>query len=303
MKNRVNIVVLLILVLLMFSCKVVFVNKEKSENLRPNKLYKSLLDNAFEFDNMTLKFSAELFSGETSETFSGIIRIQRDSIIWLSLRSYNIEGARVCITQDSVKYLNRIDNTYYLGDFAFLTDRFQIDLDYKTLESILSNNFFFYPAPEDTLKAISDFKPCEDSTYHCMSSISKRKYVRYYVDDKGQQRIDRRMEKESQDTAGRLFNRYESDELVYQIVKVVPELYRVHDVYVENNIQQQSLYILYGKQTLVETQFFPHEITIELLTPKFETKLVLSIESVTVNTTDMSYPFKISDKYQQIIIE
>lgn len=293
----------MMLILLMFSCKVVFVNKEKSENLRPAKLYKSLVDNAFEFENMTLKFSAELFNGETSETFSGIIRIQRDSIIWLSLRSYNIEGARVCITQDSVKYLNRIDNTYYLGDFAFLTDRFQIDMDYKTLESILSNNFFFYPAPEDTAKAINDFKPCDDSIYHCMSSISKRKYVRYYVDDKGQQRIDRRMEKESQDTAGRLFNRYESDELVYQIVKVVPELYRVHDVYVENSFQQQSLYILYGKQALVETQFFPQEITLELLTPKFETKLVLTIESVTVNTTDMSYPFKISDKYQQIIIE
>jgi hypothetical protein len=302
-KKKINIVVLMIFVLLMFSCKVVFVNKGKSENLRPTKLYKSLVDNAFEFENMTLKFSAELINGEASETFSGIIRIQRDSIIWLSLRSYNIEGARVCITQDSVKYLNRIDNTYYLGDFAFLTDRFQIDLDYKTLESILSNNFFFYPAPEDTAKAINDFKPCEDSVYHCMSSISKRKYVRYYIDDKGQERIDRRIEKESQDTAGRLFNRYESDELVYQIVKVVPELYRVHDVYVENQIQQQSLYILYGKQTLVETQFFPSEITIELVTPKFETKLVLTVESVTVNTTDMSYPFKISDKYQQIIIE
>lgn len=293
----------MMLVLLMFSCKVVFVNKEKSENLRPAKLYKSLVDNAFEYDNMTLKFSAELFNGEASETFSGIIRIQRDSIIWLSLRSYNIEGARVCITQDSVKYLNRIDNTYYLGDFAFLTDRFQIDMDYETLESILSNNFFFYPAPEDTAKAINEFKPCDDSTYHCMSSISKRKYVRYYVDDKGQQRIDRRMEKESQDTANRLFNRYESDELVYQIVKVVPDLYRVHDVYVENSIQQQSLYILYGKQTLIDTQFFPQEITLELLTQKFETKVVLTIESVTVNTTDMSYPFKISDKYQQIIIE
>ncbi len=107
------------LVWLMFSCKVVFVNKGKGENLRPNKLYKNLNENCFEFNNLTLKFSAELFSGETSETFSGIIRIQRDSIIWLSLRSYNIEGARVCITQDSVKYLNRIDNTYYPRRFCF----------------------------------------------------------------------------------------------------------------------------------------------------------------------------------------
>jgi hypothetical protein len=73
-------------------------------------------------------------------------------------------------------------------------------------------------------------------------------------------------------------------------------------MYIENYIQQQSLYILYGSEILNGEQYFPQDITIELLTPKFETKVIITVESVTTNEEDISYPFKISDKYQQIII-
>ncbi len=286
-----------------FSCKVAFINKGKGENIRPGKLYKNLVENEFEYNDITMKFSAEMIAGESSETFSGMIRIQHDSLIWISLRSYNIEGARVCITQDSVKYLNRIDNTYYMGGFDFLTQKFQIDLDYTAIQAILTNNFFFYPEPIDTTKTIADFKQCDDSVYYCMSSISERKYTRYYVDDKHGNRWNRKLDKETADTSGFDEVKYESNEFVYQIIKVLPELFRVHDMYIENYIQQQSLYILYGSEILNGEQYFPQDITIELLTPKFETKVIITVESVTTNEEDISYPFKISDKYQQIIIE
>ncbi len=294
--------ILLYTITCIVSCKVVFVNRGKSENIRPNKLYKYLEENKFEFNNLTLKFSAEIFSAESSETFSGIIRMQKDSIIWISLRSYNIEGARICITQDSVKYLNRLDNTYYLGDFSFFTDKFQIDLDYNAIESILTNNFFFYPETVDTLKSVANFKPCDDSSFYCMSSISQRKYTRYYVDDKRPNRWERKLDKETADTIDNNL-KYESNEFVFQIVKVYPELFRVSDMYIENYIQQQSLYIFYDKLTKCGHQFFPYIMSIELFTPLFETKLVITIESVTINSESMSYPFKIADKYTELTIQ
>lgn len=286
------------------SCKgTLFVNRGKGENLRPAKLYRNIEENMFEFDNITMKFSAEMLSGDQSTEFSGIIRIEKDSLIWISLRSYNIEGARVCITNDSVKYLNRMDFTYYLGDFGFLTNMFQIDMDYNTLQSILTNNFFFYPEPEDTVKAIADLKQCDDSLYYCMSSLSQRKYSRYYVDEKRKQKWDRKLDKELLDTVGSSGNNYESNEFVFQIIKVLPGLFRVHDVYIENYIQQQSMYVLYDKQIQDGGQYFPREITMELKTPKFESKIVLKIESVSIDDDDVSYPFKISDKYKEIIIQ
>ncbi|HOZ30451.1 MAG TPA: DUF4292 domain-containing protein [Bacteroidales bacterium] len=277
-------------------------NRGKSENIRPVKLYRYLEENTFNFNNLTLKFSAEIFAGESSETFSGIIRMQKDSIMWISLRSYNIEGARIVITNDSVKYLNRLDNTYYLGDFSFFTEKFQIDLDYNAIQSILTNNFFFYPETQDTTKSIANFKPCDDSSFYCMSSISQRKYARYYVDDKRPNRWERKLDKETADTLDNDM-KFESNEFVFQIVKVFPELYRVRDMYIENYIQQQSLYILYDKLTKSEEQYFPKKISIELLSPMFETQLVVDIESVTINSESMSYPFKIAEKYTELTIQ
>ena len=298
---KISLLVLIITGLFLSSCKVAFVNNGKSENIRPNKLYKHLVDNEFEYDYLTLKFSAEINSGETSETFSGMIRIKRDSIIWISLRAYNIEGARMCITQDSVKFLNRMNSTYYLGDFKFITDRFAVDLDYNSIQSILTNTFFIYPEPDDTTKAIGNYKPCEDSMFYCMSSISQRKYTRYYVDDRKQNKWERKLEKETEASEDQ--NRYESNEFVFQIVKVFPEIYRVKDIFIENYIQQQSLYVRYDKQYRVGSQYFPNEIYLELLSPKFESNLTISIESVSIENESMSFPFKISEKYEEIIIE
>lgn len=283
-----------------WSCKVAFVGGGRGENLRPPKLYKEVVEHSFEFENLTLKFSADMYVGEEKQEFSGIMRMQKDTAIWISLRSFNIEGVRVLITKDSVKFINRLEKTYYEGDFNFLTSRFEMDMDYNMIEAIFTNSFFFYPQPDDSAKAISNFKQCYDSSLYCMSSISERKYSRYYIEEKNQGRWERKLEKEISDTVGEDIVEYQTNEFVFQFVKVLPDLFRVHDMYLENYIQQQSLYIEYGKQYLVENQYFPHEISVEIITPRFVTNLKINIESVTIDSESMSFPFKISDKYERI---
>jgi hypothetical protein len=283
-----------------WSCKVAFVGGGRGENLRPPKLYKEITEHRFDFENLTLKFSADMYVGEEKQEFSGIMRMKKDTAIWISLRSFNIEGVRVLITKDSVKFINRLEKTYYEGDFNFLTSRFEMDMDYNMIEAIFTNSFFFYPQPEDSSKAISNFKQCYDSTLYCMSSISERKYSRYYIEEKNQGRWERKLEKEINDTVGEDIVEYQTNEFVFQFVKVLPDLFRVHDMYLENYIQQQSLYIEYGKQYLVDNQYFPHEISVEIITPRFVTNLKINIESVTIDSESMSFPFKISDKYERI---
>lgn len=305
MFKRQNIIIIFLLLLVLVSCKAArFINGGKGETIRPHRLYRHLEANRFDFENVNLKFSANVDFGESSQSFGGNIKIKRDSIIWISLRSFNVEGLRVVITKDSVKYINRLDNTYYLGEFSFLQERFAIDVDYNALEAILTNNFFFYPSSEDTAKSVSDFKLCEDSVYHCMTSISKRKYNRFFVDEKGADRIERRLERESQqDSVNRFWQRGEFEDYYYQIVKVMPGLYRVKEMFLENYVQQQSLSIRYEDQVLEDTQFFPSKIFVELSSFIFFVELKLNIESVGVNNTDMSFPFKVTNKYKEISIK
>ena len=304
MKKRTtrNIVILSCLLFFTVSCKVAFVEGRKGENIRPQKLYRELIDHQLVYNNLSFKFSAKIYMGEDDQEVSGMIRMQKDTAIWISLRSFNIEGARMLITKDSVKFINRLDKTYYAGDFAFLINQFDIDLDYNMLQAILTNSFFFYPQPDDLPKAVSNFKQCYDSSLYCMSSISQRKYVKYYVDEKNPDRWERKLEKEISDTVGVNPSEitYQTNEFVFQFVKVLPDLFRVHDMFLENYIQQQSLYIEYDKLYLVGNQYLPHKIDIEITTPRFAPRIVINIESFTIDTESMSFPFKISDKYEEI---
>ncbi|MDD2635193.1 MAG: DUF4292 domain-containing protein [Bacteroidales bacterium] len=302
-KRIIKYILILSSVMFLFvSCKVAFVGGRKAENIRPPKLYRELLDNQFEYNNLNMRFSADFFIGDEKEEFSGMIRMKKDTAIWISLRSYNIEGARMLITKDSVKFINRLDKTYYSGGFLFLTHRFDMDLDYSMIQAIITNSFFFYPQTEDASKSISNFKSCYDSSLYCMSSISQRKYVKFYVDEKNPERWERKLEKEIGDTLGISSGEsvVQSNDFVFQFVKVLPELFRINDMLLENYIQQQSLYVEYGKQFLVENQYFPHQINIELITPKFAPRLVINIESLTIDAESLSLPFKISKKYEKI---
>lgn len=71
----------------------------------------------------------------------GQIRIQKDSLIWISLSPMlNIEAARIVITPDSVKFFNRIDKTYFVGDYAFIHSNFSSTINFDMLQSLLLGN-------------------------------------------------------------------------------------------------------------------------------------------------------------------
>ena len=61
---------------------------------------------------------------------------RKDSIIYINI-SKIIEIIRVVITPDSVKYINNFDNTYYRGDYSFISKMIGFDVNFNMLQSIL----------------------------------------------------------------------------------------------------------------------------------------------------------------------
>lgn len=112
----------------------------------PDYLFKQLKENELRFDRFTAKFSAEYRNKEQKSSFGGQIRIARDSIIWLSFSPLlGIEAIRIMITQDSVKFINRLNNTYFIGDYSYVNKFLKTDIDYDILQSFLiGNDLSFY---------------------------------------------------------------------------------------------------------------------------------------------------------------
>lgn len=287
-----------IFIFIISSCRVSYQVRTKSDNIKPAKLYENIIENELKFDDLSLKFSADIFIDDQKENCSGTIRIKKDSIIWVSLRVFTIEGFRLCLTHDSIKLINRLENTFYMGKLDPFIKKFGLDIDYNTLQAMLTNNIFFYPCVESG-NNISNFKQCDDSILHCMSSLSRRKYSRFYLEDNPPPRWERRLEKELKDTS----NNTETNDFVFQIIKVEPEIYKIRNVYIKNYIQQQSLTIGYNKHTREEQQqYFPKEIKIQLLSPYVSMDMKLNVESISINPRNISFPLKITDKYKEIVL-
>lgn len=89
-------------------------------------------------------FSAKLkvdFDGD--KTISGLanLRICKDSVIWMSLSpGLGIEVARVMITQDSIAVIDKFNKKYIHMSFESLSEKFDFNIDYHLVESVLLGN-------------------------------------------------------------------------------------------------------------------------------------------------------------------
>jgi hypothetical protein len=75
------------------------------------------------------------------------LRMHKDSVIWVSLTgALGIEGARVYITVDSVKIINKQDKIYSAHSISYLQELTDLPLDLKSLQELLLGNPVFLDA-------------------------------------------------------------------------------------------------------------------------------------------------------------
>lgn len=77
---------------------------------------------------------------EQKATFTAIVRMQKDSLIWIALKKSSVEGARVRITPNSIEILDRQESTYTKKPFSYLKTEFGLDLTFVELQDLIVGN-------------------------------------------------------------------------------------------------------------------------------------------------------------------
>lgn len=138
--------VLLFFVILVFdSCRSQKDISPVSEALRrsPKSLVSSMHSNHAEFEYFSSRFSGNALIENQNYNVAGSIRIHKDQAIYISIAPIlGIEVARMLITPDTVKIINRIESSYFVGDMQFLNKMLNTDLDFYMLQAILTGNDF-----------------------------------------------------------------------------------------------------------------------------------------------------------------
>ncbi|MBI4647801.1 MAG: DUF4292 domain-containing protein [Bacteroidia bacterium] len=239
------------------------------------KLYFNITKNYLGYNTLQLKFSAEYTDSSSSLSFSGLIKIKRDSIIWVSIcPALGIEAFRFVLTNDSVKYLNRISDEYYLGNYDFISGSFDIDINYKMLQAILSDELFTYPDFEDIEDPKQSFNVKTDSIYYVLNSHKKRKIKRHIK--KGR-----------------------TEDFITQTLCITSEIFKLSKVYIREYESNRILNIDYFDFVNVVDKVFPEKLILSAVNLQEEKKLDLEFSNITMNE-ELKFTFKIPKKFQKV---
>ena len=68
------------------------------------------------------------------------IKMQKDEVIWMSVKKFGFEIARAMITPDSLFILDRFNKEYAAEPIAYIAEKYNLPGDITTLQQILLGN-------------------------------------------------------------------------------------------------------------------------------------------------------------------
>ncbi|MEN2486429.1 DUF4292 domain-containing protein [Flavobacterium sp. B11] len=144
MKKYISILVLSIAVI---SCKskAVAVQGNTSQTIvekEDKKVIEKHYDNKLDFSTLYIKASARYADEKQSQNVTAEIRIEKDKQILISVRFLGITMAKALITPSAVSYYEKMNGTYYEGDFTSLSKWLGTDLDYSKVQNLLVGEAF-----------------------------------------------------------------------------------------------------------------------------------------------------------------
>ena len=133
-----KIIFLLISVFLLTGCKGTktasgaVLKKMKTERIIANH-YNSI----FNFNTLNAKIKVDYKGEDASFSPSVSLRMQKDQKIWLSAKVLGITMAKILITPDKVSYYEKLNGTYFEGDFVVLSRWLGTELNFDKVQQLL----------------------------------------------------------------------------------------------------------------------------------------------------------------------
>ena len=257
----------------LFSCKV-----QEKENVKvkikprsPKYLVNKLLQNEFDFNTISAKTSVEITDTAGKKTsFKTHLRIKQDSAIWMSITPLlGIEIARVLITKDTVKLMNRASNEYFIGDFDYINKLFGSDLDYQMLEALLIGNSL-------------DF----EMNYKIHSKVDRKKDL-YFLSTTKKRILKKELEKDKDKLKEQA-----------QVLWLDPETFKIKEILLSTPESDNTLTGIYSNYRALGSQILPYKMNFTL---QSKSTIVIDAEYNKFSVgKSLTFPFKIPEKYEPI---
>ena len=143
---RLNFGWLLVILIAFSACKTTKLIPVKTESKPVNQiaqLIEQVQKKQAQFTTANVsKMSLELEMGGRSVNVSANCKMKLDSVIYLSAQIFGIELFKAEFTADSIRVFDKTNRRYYTADYSYFATNFGVDVDFFSLQSLLTGRFF-----------------------------------------------------------------------------------------------------------------------------------------------------------------
>jgi hypothetical protein len=228
-----------------------------------------MLENQINFDYLEAKFNIAYMEDRKKTDLRGQMRMRKDSLIWISFSpALGIEAARLSLSNDSIKFINRLNKTYIDGKYDLVNERINTTIDYSILESMIVGN-------DLTQYDVNKYKASIDGGLYRIT-IQERKKIKQFL------------RSDETDT-----------KVLVQNIWLDPENFRIRKIELKelNDGDNKKLTVLYDDYRVVGDHLFPGKIMINISSQK-SIDIEIDFTRVELNQP-LRFPFNIPRKYKR----
>jgi hypothetical protein len=223
-------------------------------------LTKHIKESELKYDWIYAKADVETSIDGEDHNLDIRVKGRRDSAIWISIQAVGlVDIAKLLITRDSVKMVVYVKKQYFKGDFNYINQLLNADLDFDLIQAALFGNSADFDDDDSKLKPFADRANC----HYLLSTERKRKLKRI---TSGQDSLKRSL----------------------QTMTLDPETFKITQNDFEDATTNRSFHASYDKFNGRDSVFAPHHVNIEI---KAEKKINLKINYVRI---EINQPQKIT---------
>ncbi|HEY5509707.1 MAG TPA: DUF4292 domain-containing protein [Prolixibacteraceae bacterium] len=273
-----------VLLLLFAGCKhvekVVIERKLKPVSVR--RAVRLVRENEVKFNTLSVK-KVRLNINNDGNTFSirGLYRIKKDSIIQVKAQKLTVPVGNLEIDQDSFRVVKHIGSAVISGTIQSINDLAGTDVDYQTIQSILSNHI--QSIKQDQIdNPFKDYTMAIEENMYKISSIRERKFKKFSNNENRFERFKQRNEEEH---------------LVKHNIYIDPDIFVVRKIVFNDLNTKMSVTIEFSEFKELGTKWFPGTIHLSVSGKK---KLEVQIELSKISIDDETdFGFVIPSKYKR----
>jgi hypothetical protein len=229
-------------------------------------------ESGFDYTWVYAKANVEAIIDKEENSFDVRIRCKKDSAILITIEKLTIDVAKILITKDSVKVRIDIKKQYFLGDFNYINDFLNADLDYDVLQAIMFGNSAEFYDDDLKMKPVTDRANC----HYLLSTERKRKLKKL---QQGEKELKKAL----------------------QTLTLNPDNFKIIKNQFIDPATNRTFIVNYKNFTQKDSVYAPYNVDIDILAEK---KANLKIEYVRIEkNTPQNLSLKIPAKYDRVELQ